>query len=75
MLLLDYLVRVKQAANSFIAKTIVTSDLGAKIAEAYGIEVKNTLTGFKFIGEQIQLSEETKDKTFLLAMKKVLGTW
>ena len=73
MLLLDYLVRVKQAANSFIAKTIVTSDLGAKIAEAYGIEVRNTLTGFKFIGEQIQLSEETKDKTFLFGYEESFG--
>lgn len=73
VLLLDYLVRVKQAANSFIAKTIVTSDLGAKIAEAYGIEVRNTLTGFKFIGEQIQLSEETKDKTFLFGYEESFG--
>jgi phosphoglucomutase len=73
VLLLDYLVRVKQIMNSFIAKTIVTSDLGAKIAETYGIEVRNTLTGFKFIGEQIQLSEETKDKTFLFGYEESFG--
>ncbi|EOL45263.1 phospho-sugar mutase [Enterococcus phoeniculicola] len=78
VLLLDYLIRVKQSKsenleNYFLAKTIVTSDLGAKIAEDYGIEVRNTLTGFKFIGEQIQISEKLGDKEFLIGYEESYG--
>lgn len=39
--------------------SIVTSDLGAEIAKSKGIERIQTLTGFKYIGEQIKLSENT----------------
>ncbi|MGM0125671.1 phosphoglucomutase [Enterococcus sp. AZ194] len=78
VLLLDYLIKAKQAkqeklTNYFLAKTIVTSDLGAKIAESYGIQTRNTLTGFKFIGEQIQLSEERGDKKFLFGYEESYG--
>ncbi len=38
--------------NPTIIKTIVTSELGAKIAKAYNVDCLNTLTGFKFIGEK-----------------------
>ena len=41
-----------------VIKTIVTSELGAAIAEHYGAEVVNTLTGFKFIGEKIHEYED-----------------
>lgn len=34
-------------------KTIVTTDIAAKIAEEYGVKLIEVLTGFKFIGEQI----------------------
>ena len=39
--------------------TIVTSPLGAKIAKSKGLESFSTLTGFKYIGQQIKLSEKT----------------
>lgn len=39
--------------NSFIMKSIVTTPLVEKIAASYGIKTVNTLTGFKYIGEQI----------------------
>lgn len=78
VLLLDYLIKEKQRqghtmTDFFIAKTIVTSDLGEKIATHYGIETRNTLTGFKFIGEQIQQSEEAYGKTFLLGYEESYG--
>ncbi|OTN75486.1 hypothetical protein A5886_000556 [Enterococcus sp. 8G7_MSG3316] len=78
VLLLDYLIKEKQRqghslTDYFIAKTIVTSDLGEKIANQYGIETRNTLTGFKFIGEQIQQSEEKQDKEFLLGYEESYG--
>ena len=39
-------------------KTIVTTDMAARIAERYGIEMREVLTGFKYIGEQIGLLEK-----------------
>lgn len=41
-----------------VEKTIVTMDLGERIAAHYGVETKNVLTGFKFIGEQIGMLEK-----------------
>lgn len=52
-LLLYYLLSEKQQAGTVI-DTIVTSNLIRTIAEAYGCEVRSVLTGFKYIGEQIQ---------------------
>lgn len=78
VLLLDYLIK-KKAENQvdlsqlFLAKTIVTSELGSKIATAHQIETRNTLTGFKFIGEQIELSEEKNDKHFLFGYEESYG--
>ena len=63
MLLLDYICsqRIKHnkmPENPVMVKTIVTIDMAEKIAKKYGVEVKNVLTGFKFIGEQIGFLEE-----------------
>ncbi len=44
--------------NPVAVKTIVTSDLAAKVAADYHCQMINVLTGFKFIGEQIALLEE-----------------
>ena len=41
-------------AKPVLVKTIVTGDLGRIIAESYGLQTIETLTGFKFIGEQIK---------------------
>ena len=63
MLLLDYICsqRIKHGkmpADPVMVKTIVTMDMGQRIAEHYGVRTVNVLTGFKFIGEQIGLLEE-----------------
>lgn len=63
ILLLDYICsqRVKHGKmpkNPVMVKTIVTMDLGEQIANHYGVETRNVLTGFKFIGEQIGLLEK-----------------
>ena len=63
LLLLDYICsqRVKHEkmpGNPVFIKTIVTMDLAEKIADRYGVQTINVLTGFKFIGEQIGMLEK-----------------
>ncbi|MDH8678570.1 phospho-sugar mutase [Fusibacter bizertensis] len=43
--------------SHYIVNTIVSSDLAKAQAEFYGVATKKTLTGFKFIGEQIELDQ------------------
>ena len=43
-------------------KTIVSSNITQKIAEKYGVDLKNVLTGFKYIGEQIAILEEVGEE-------------
>ena len=62
-LLLDYICsrRIENKtmpANPVMVKTIVTTDLGQRIAEHYGVSTVNVLTGFKFIGEHIGCLEK-----------------
>ena len=59
--------------NDVVIKTIVTSDLGAKIAKSYNATVFNTLTGFKFIGEKIKEFEETNSYNFLFGYEESYG--
>lgn len=64
-LLMDFIIRhtdLNELEKPAIIKTIVTSELGAKIAEKNDIEVFSTLTGFKFIGEKITQFEKAKDQ-------------
>ena len=60
--------------NNFkIFNTIVTSPLGAAIAKKNNIAVGSTLTGFKFIGEQIALMQETNEYTYLFGYEESYG--
>ncbi len=57
-LLLEYILKCRKAngtlpQNPVAVKTIVTTDVCLKIAADYGCELRDVLTGFKFIGEQI----------------------
>ena len=57
-LLLDYLLRTRQAkgalpARAVAVKSIVTTPMATAIARAYGCEMRDVLTGFKYIGETI----------------------
>ena len=63
----------KLPKNPTIVKTIVTSELGAKIANYYNVETLNTLTGFKFIGEKINKFEKTNEKTFIMGYEESYG--
>ncbi|WP_159638426.1 phospho-sugar mutase [Erysipelothrix anatis] len=53
--------------------TVVTSDLGEKIAAKYGVTVEKTLTGFKYIGNKIQQHNEAKDYTFVFGYEESYG--
>ncbi|MDE7260549.1 MAG: phospho-sugar mutase [Oscillospiraceae bacterium] len=62
VLLLDYLCRTRisrgtMPENPVAVTTIVSTDMAAPVAEEYGVELRRTLTGFKYIGEQIGLLE------------------
>lgn len=59
--------------NGVVIKTIVTSDLGVKIAGQYGIKAIDTLTGFKYIGEKINEFEQTGSETFIFGYEESFG--
>ncbi len=59
--------------NSVMFTTVVTSNLGDKIAADFGVSVEKTLTGFKFIGEKIRQHELAGDKTFLFGYEESYG--
>ena len=60
-------------SNGAVIKTIVTSEMGAVIAQHYGAEVMNTLTGFKYIGEKMNQFEATGSHTFLFGYEESYG--
>lgn len=59
--------------NGLMVNTIVTSTLGDKIAEDFGLTVEKTLTGFKFIGEKIKQHEIKGDKKFVFGYEESYG--
>lgn len=79
VLLLDYVCKMrikhnKMPANPVFIKTIVTTDMGAKIADFYHVRTIDVLTGFKYIGEQILLLEkENKEDTYILGFEESYG--
>ncbi len=59
--------------DGYIVKTIVTTNLVKAICSAYGVEMKEVLTGFKFIGEKIKESERTGVGTYLFGFEESYG--
>lgn len=62
VLLFDYLCRTRTERGTMpehpvAVTTIVSTDMATPVAERYGVELRRTLTGFKYIGEQIGLLE------------------
>ena len=79
ILLLDYILaqRTKHGTlpkDPVMVKTIVTMDLGERIAAHYGVETVNVLTGFKFIGEQIgRLEKEGHPERYVFGFEESYG--
>ncbi len=66
IMLMNYILSSRKAngtlpENPVAVKTIVTSKLVDRVCEKYGCELKNVLTGFKYIGEQILLLEQKNE--------------
>lgn len=77
-ILLDYVFSTKiekktLPVNPVIFNTVVTSDLGERVARSYGVETEKTLTGFKFIGEKIAQYEVTHEKNFVFGYEESYG--
>ncbi|MCR1898286.1 phospho-sugar mutase [Irregularibacter muris] len=60
-------------SNGAIIKTIVTSEMGADIAKSFDIQVYDTLTGFKFIGEKMEEFLNTGKNTFIFGYEESYG--
>ncbi len=63
----------KLPSNGLIFNTVVTSDLGDRVAEKYGVGVEKTLTGFKFIGDKIHMHKHSDGKPFLFGYEESYG--
>lgn len=61
----------KSFENSYIVKTIVTTDLVEQIARYYQVPCYNVLTGFKYIGEVMTANEGKKE--FILGGEESYG--
>ena len=78
LLLTDYMLSSlketgKLPADGVVIKTIVTTEGARKIAESYGVEIMDVLTGFKYIGEKIHEFEINKDKQFIVGFEESYG--
>lgn len=60
--------------NPVMFNTVVTSDLGEKIADKYGVATEKTLTGFKFIGEKVAKYEATNEKQYVFGYEESYGS-
>lgn len=75
-LLVDFVLSNKKDKlneKSTLVKTIVTSEVGADIARSYGLNIVDTLTGFKYIGEQIGKYEINGDREFVIGYEESYG--
>ena len=60
--------------NPVMFNTVVTSDLGEKIANKFGVECEKTLTGFKFIGEKVAKYEVSGEKNYVFGYEESYGS-
>ena len=77
ILMLDYLCRHTDLCSNpppVVIKTIVTTEMAAALSRNYGLELRNVLTGFKYIGEQIgMLESQGQENRFLFGFEESYG--
>lgn len=59
--------------NGALIKTIVTGNISDRIADNYRVKLIEVLTGFKYVGEQIKLFEETGSNEFIFGFEESYG--
>ncbi len=77
-LLVDFVIKQRQAAgdlpaNSVVLKSIATSNMIAPICASNGVQLVDTHTGFKFIGDKIREYEESGSHSFLFGFEESYG--
>ncbi len=77
--LIAYILSQRQAKgllrkDSLMFNTVVTSDLGDKIAASYGVKTVKTLTGFKFIGDKVAQLEAHGGGTYAFGYEESYGS-
>lgn len=75
-LLVNFVLTMKKDSlnsKSTLVKTIVTSELGANIGRSFGLQVEETLTGFKYIGDKINKFETSGDQEFVIGYEESYG--
>ncbi|MBR3863239.1 MAG: phospho-sugar mutase [Clostridia bacterium] len=77
-ILLEYIFSTRKEqgtlpADAVMCNTIVTSTLGDRICEKYGVRVEKTLTGFKFIGDKIHTYETKGGATYVFGYEESYG--
>ncbi|GGD01395.1 phospho-sugar mutase [Pontibacillus salipaludis] len=74
-LTIDYLLSETQPLpeDATVIKTIVTTEMGRKVAEYYNARMIETLTGFKYIAEQIESFNQNGTGTFLYGFEESYG--
>ena len=77
-LLLNFILEQKKSnkslhSNSIVIKTIVTSEIGRRIANAYDVKMVDTLTGFKYIGALITSFEKDRSYDFIFGYEESYG--
>ena len=75
-LLVRFICEMHRAAlneKSTLVKTIVTSELGANIGRSYGVQVDETLTGFKYIGDKINRYQQSGEREFVIGYEESYG--
>lgn len=78
MLILEYILSQKKAKgiipeNGAVVTTIVSGKMARKIANAYDVKLIETLTGFKYIGEQIKFFEQDNSYEYLFGYEESYG--
>ena len=59
--------------NGVVIKSIVSTRLADAICAAYGVELENVMTGFRFIGEKVDEYQSSGEKTFLFGFEESFG--
>lgn len=78
MLIAEYILRERtltgtMPVNPALVKTIVTTNMADGIASEYHVKLIEVLTGFKFIGEQIKLFEQTGSNHYVFGLEESYG--